>query len=428
MTEFFPQELVDAILDEVRDFNDLKACSLTCRNFSSHSRALLFQELKLDGRPAYRDAFERFHEFCVASPHIPSLVQTFCIHGYNRSHSPHRGTDTVNSILRFMQNLKVIKFYDATSFTDFCDGSMARLSSHSFREIHLYDVFFLENGFDHMCAILQGSPNLERLSVHHTGPVVLPMFGGDETSWPRLAHTHATRRGPSIRDLSVVSKYDYKCPAFIEAILETSTCPLSINKLQRFAFSLSESIDFQHLSEMLTLSSDTLRVLSLTFNFPNASRDLPLNSLPVVSVGHLSKIAFMITYGRDGPHYLRWWFQSLKEVIACDETPALRVMDLELGPSFSLANPAAQPEWNEFDQILSSPPFDDGFRALTIQVQKRSSDEHVNQWDESRLALPSGGIQGGATPHRSVEVRARHLKAQFPRLAGKGKFSVKIIQ
>ncbi len=118
-----------------------------------------------------------------------------------------------------------------------------------------------------MCAILQGSPNLERLSVHHTGPVVLPMFGGDETSWPRLAHTHATRRGPSIRDLSVVSKYDYKCPAFIEAILETSTCPLSINKLQRFAFSLSESIDFQHLSEMLTLTSDTLRVLSLTFNF-----------------------------------------------------------------------------------------------------------------------------------------------------------------
>ncbi len=160
----------------------------------------------------------------------------------------------------------------------------------------------------------------------------------------------------------------------------------------------------------------------------NASRDLPLNSLPVVSVGHLSKIAFMITYGRDGPHYLRWWFRSLKEVIACDETPALRVMDLELGPSFSLANPAAQSEWNEFDQILSSPPFDDGFRALTIQVQKRSSDEHVNQWDESRLALPSGGIQGGATPHRSVEVRARHLIAQFPRLAGKGKLSVKVIQ
>ncbi|SJK96999.1 uncharacterized protein ARMOST_00248 [Armillaria ostoyae] len=159
----------------------------------------------------------------------------------------------------------------------------------------------------------------------------------------------------------------------------------------------------------------------------NASRDLPLDSLPVVDVGHLSKIAFMITYGRDGPYYLRWWIQSLKRVIASDETPALRIMDLELGPSFSLANPASQPEWNEFDQILSSPPFDEEFRTLTIQVRKRSPDEHVNQWDDSQLALPSEGVLGGATPRRSVEVRAKHLKAQFPRLAVKGKISVKII-
>ncbi|KAK0194953.1 hypothetical protein F5146DRAFT_266233 [Armillaria mellea] len=427
MTEFFPQELVNAIIDEVYDFNDLKACSLTCRNFFSHSRALLFQELNLEGRPAYRDAFERFLDFCVVSPHIPSLVQTFCIHGYHRTHSPHPGTDTVNSILRLMPNLKAIKFYGATSFTDFCDGSMARLSSYSFREIHLYDVFFLENGFDHMCAVLQGSPNLQRLFVHHTGPVALPMFGGDETSRPRLDHTHHARRGPSIRDLSVVSKYDYKCPAFIEAILETGTCPLSIDKLEWFAFSLGESIDFQHLDKMLTLTSGSLRVLSLTFNcYP--SRSLPPDDLPIVRIGHLTKVAFMITYGRDGPYYLRWWIQSLKKGIACDETPALRDMVLELGPSFSLTNPAAQPEWNAFDWILSSPPFDDGFRALTIQVQKRSSDEHVNQWDESSLALASEGIQGGATPHRSVEVRAKHLKAQFPRLTGSGKLSVKIIQ
>lgn len=427
MAEIFPQELVNAIIDEVHDFHDLKSCSLTCRNFSSRSRALLFQELNLDGRPAYRDAFQRSHDFCVASPHIPSLVQTFCIHRYHRSPSPHPGPDTVNSILRFMRNLKVIKFYNATSFTDFCDGSMARLSSHSFREIHLYDVFFLENGFDHMCAILQGPPNLERLFVHHTGPVALPMFGGDETSRPRLDHTHQTRRGPSIRDLSVVSKYDYKCPAFIEAILETRACPLSVNKLQRFAFSLGESIDFEYLDKMLMLTSGTLRVLSLTFNCLNPSRSPLSDSLPVVRIGHLAKVTFMITYGRDGPYYLRWWIRSLKKAVACDERPALRDMDLELGPSFSSANPVAQPEWNAFDQILSSPPFDDGFRALTIQVQKRSSDEHVNQWDESPLALPSEGTLRGATPHRSVEVRARHLKAQFPRLAGKGKLSVNVI-
>ncbi|KAK0448666.1 hypothetical protein EV421DRAFT_1783798 [Armillaria borealis] len=235
-------------------------------------------------------------------------------------------SDFVNSILRLMTNLEVIKFYDVTSFTDFCDGSLEKLSSYSFREIHLYDVYFLENRLDHMCTVLQGSPKLER-------------------------------------DIAA-----------------------------------------------------------------NASRDLPLDSLPVVGVGHLSKIAFMITYGRDGPHYLRWWIQSLKRVTASDETPALWIMDIQLGPSFSLAVTQGSPKWNEFDQILSSPPFDNEFQTLTIQVQKRSPDEHVNQRDDSQLALPSEGVLGGATPRRSVEVRAKHLKVQFPRLAGKGKLSVKIIQ
>ncbi|KAK0462591.1 uncharacterized protein EV420DRAFT_1197436 [Desarmillaria tabescens] len=213
-------------------------------------------------------------------------------------------SDTVNSILQFMQNLKVIKFYDVT-ISDFCDGSLARLSSHSFCEIHLYDVVFHGNGFDQMCAVLQGSPDLERLFVHHTGPMTASMFGGDETSQPRLDHTHVTRRGPRIRDLSVVSRHSYSCPAFIEAILETKICPLSAEKLRRFAFSLSKTVDFQHLARILKLTSGSLRVLLLTFNCPSGSRDsLPLSSLPIVRIGHLRKVAFMITSGHDGLHYL----------------------------------------------------------------------------------------------------------------------------
>ncbi|PBK63002.1 hypothetical protein ARMSODRAFT_549649 [Armillaria solidipes] len=132
-----------------------------------------------------------------------------------------------------MQHLKVIKFYDVT-ISYFCDGSLARLSSHPFREIHLYDVVFHENGFDQMCAILQGSPDLERLFVHHTGPTTVSTFGGDETNQPRLDHTYDTRRGPRIRDLSV-----------------TKTCPVSVEKLRRFAFSLSKTVDFQHLAKIL---------------------------------------------------------------------------------------------------------------------------------------------------------------------------------
>ncbi|KAK0213250.1 hypothetical protein DFS33DRAFT_109564 [Desarmillaria ectypa] len=205
-----------------------------------------------------------------------------------------------------MQNLKVIKFYDVT-ISDFCDGSLARLSSYSFREIHLYDVVFHENGFGQMCAVLQGSPDLERLFVHHTSLITVSMFGGDETSQPRLDHTHVTHRGPRIRDLSVVSRHSYSCPAFIEAILETRTCPLSIDKLHRFAFSLSKTSDLQHLAKILKLTSGSLRVLLLTFNCPSAWHSLPLSVLPIVRIAHLRKVAFMIIPGHDRLHYLQWW-------------------------------------------------------------------------------------------------------------------------
>ncbi|KAK0505229.1 hypothetical protein EDD18DRAFT_1128193 [Armillaria luteobubalina] len=423
MAESLPQELVDAVIDDVRSFSDLKACSLTCHTFSARTRAILFREVKLSGR-SQLDAFQRFHELCVESPHIPSLVQTLCIHDYRRGSALPglRPTfDTVNSILHFMQNLKVIKFYDVT-ISDFCDGSLARLSSHSFREIHLYDVVFHENGFDQLCAVLQGSPDLERLFVHHTGPTTVSMFGGDDTNQPRLNHLHATRRGPRIRDLSVVSRYSYSCPAFIGAILETKTCPVSVEKLRRFAFSLSKTVDFQHLVKILKLTSGTLRVLLLTFNCPSAWHSLPLSGLPIVRIGHLRKVAFMVTSGHDGPHYLQWWIQSLRRVIQSNQSPVLRTMDIELGASF-VDNPASQSLWAEFDQILSSPPFDKKFRMLTIKVQKRSPNESPQN------KLPQFIWDLGVLRSReTTEDKARQLKAQFHRLGGQLKFSIKVIK
>lgn len=104
MAESLPQELVDAIIDEVHDFNDLKACSLISHAFSSRTRAILFREVRLSGR-SQLGAFQRFFELCIISPHIPSFVQTLCIHGYHRGPTLLRPTpDTVNAILQFMQS------------------------------------------------------------------------------------------------------------------------------------------------------------------------------------------------------------------------------------------------------------------------------------------------------------------------------------
>ncbi len=254
MAESLPQELVDAIIDEVHSPSDLKACSLTCHAFSSPTRAILFRQIKLTESQLDADGVQRFHELCAVSPHIPPLVQTLHINGFRHSSRTFLAVfDIISCVLQYMQNLKVIKFYRVT-IGNWITGMV---SSHSFREIHLTDVLFHENGFRQMCAVLQGSPYLEQLFVHHNYP--LPVFGDNATSQLSLDNTH---RRPRIRDLTVVSRDSY---SFIEAILETKTCPVSIEELRWFQFTLTKATDFQHLAEILQLTSRSLRVLLLTF-------------------------------------------------------------------------------------------------------------------------------------------------------------------
>ncbi len=252
MAESLPQELVEAITDEFHSPSDLKACSLTSHAFSSATRAILFRQIKLTESQLDADAVQRFHELCVVSPHIPPLVQTLYINGYRCGPTFLAVFDVISCVLQYMQNLKVVEFHHVT-IGNWIAGTV---SSHSFREIHFTDVIFHENGFRQMCAVLQASPGLERLSVHHNH---LPVFGGNATSQLSLDNTHCR---PRIRDLSVVSRHSY---SFIEVILETTTCPVSLEELRWFKFTLTKANDFQHLAKNLQLTSHSLRVLLLTF-------------------------------------------------------------------------------------------------------------------------------------------------------------------
>ncbi|KAK0462590.1 uncharacterized protein EV420DRAFT_1197395 [Desarmillaria tabescens] len=185
MAESLPQELIDAIIDEVHSPSDLRACSLTSRAFSSRTRAILFRHIKLKGSQLNSDGVQKLHELCMAFPHIPPLVQTLCVNGHRGSSTFLAVFDIISCILQFMQNLKVLKF-DHVTIGNFCDESLAQLSTHSFREIHLINVIFHENGFEQLCAVLQRSPGLERLLVHHTHSV--SMIGGGTTTHLKLDH------------------------------------------------------------------------------------------------------------------------------------------------------------------------------------------------------------------------------------------------
>ncbi len=83
-----------------------------------------------------------------------------------------------------------------------------------------------------------------------------------------------------------------------------------------------------------------------------------LSELPIIRIGHLRNIAFMVK--DHGLQYLQWCIQSLMGVTQSNQLPTLQFLDIELGTSYRW-NRAVLPEWSELDQILLSLPFDESF-------------------------------------------------------------------
>ncbi|KAJ6452809.1 hypothetical protein C8R45DRAFT_1193507 [Mycena sanguinolenta] len=67
-----PQGLIDAIVQEVKDKEDLQACSLTARNFVTASRSGLFRQMTLrwDSSSRIAPAFARAQSFLQECPHL----------------------------------------------------------------------------------------------------------------------------------------------------------------------------------------------------------------------------------------------------------------------------------------------------------------------------------------------------------------------
>ncbi|KAK0505230.1 hypothetical protein EDD18DRAFT_328934 [Armillaria luteobubalina] len=392
MAESLPRELVDAIIDELPSRRDLKALSLTCHVFSLPARAILFRQIKLTQLQLNPDVVQRFHELCVVSPHIPPLVRALHLDGRCRGPTFLAVFDIISWVLQFMQNLRVIKLYHVT----IGNWVPSTTSSHSLREIHLTDVIFHEDGFRQMCALIRGSPHLERLFVHDNRR--FSAFGGNATSQLSLNHTHC---GPRIKDLSLGNR---PLSSFIEAILDTKNCLVSIEELRWFQYTLTTATDFQHLAKILELTSGTLRVLLLTLSLRR--RTLFLNELPLIRIGDLRQIAFITMTRVYGHQYLRWWIQSLRKVSQSNRPPALQVMDIQLDTLYHWDPVLPEWPWCELDEILSSPPFDTRFRMLTIKVCKGRTFEMTPGEGASRHGL---WVQ---------------FEAQFPRLAGKLRVSI----
>ncbi|KAK0225457.1 hypothetical protein IW262DRAFT_687581 [Armillaria fumosa] len=246
-----------------------------------------------------------------------------------------------------------------------------------------------------MCAVVRGSPDLERLFVHNNRQ--FSAFGDNATSQLSLDHTHCR---PRIKDLSLGSRH---LSSFIEAILDTKNCLVSIEELRWFQYTLTTATDFQHLAKILELTSGTLRVLLLKLS---RRRTRFLNELPLIRIRYLRQIAFITMSRICGHQCLRRWIQSLRRVAQSNRTPALQVMDIQLDTLYHWDPVLPEWPWSELDEILSSPPFDTRFRMLTIKICERPTFTMTRDEEASRHALWG------------------QFEAQSPQLAGKLRFSI----
>ncbi len=72
-----PQELVDMIIDELRDHRgSLQACALTSGAFYPRASALLFEGIRFQ---ASRKRFDAFRDLCHQNPRLASLVKSLHI-------------------------------------------------------------------------------------------------------------------------------------------------------------------------------------------------------------------------------------------------------------------------------------------------------------------------------------------------------------
>ncbi|KAK0194971.1 hypothetical protein F5146DRAFT_1132393 [Armillaria mellea] len=178
---------------------------------------------------------------------------------------------------------------------------------------------------------------------------------------------------------------------------------MSIEELWWFHFTLAMATDFQHLAKILELTSGTLRVLALKLN-PKHTRFL--NELPLIRIGHLHQLSFMMMTRAHGLQCLQQCIQSLQSVAQSSQPPALQVMYIQLDTMYYWDPVLPAWPWSELDEIFSTPPFERRFRMLTIKVWKIWAPKITPEEAASRQALWG------------------QFEAQFPRLAEKRRFSI----
>jgi hypothetical protein len=103
-----PQELIDAVVMEVKGKSDLQACSLAARNFVPTSQSSLFRRMYLEWDPSSRTApaFERARSFLQDHPHLALYVRDLTLN-IPKSHQDQAILEIVLRMLRNLERLAI---------------------------------------------------------------------------------------------------------------------------------------------------------------------------------------------------------------------------------------------------------------------------------------------------------------------------------
>ncbi|KAK0479574.1 hypothetical protein IW261DRAFT_1564216 [Armillaria novae-zelandiae] len=361
----FPQEIIDAVIDEIRNsspspylHNDLSCCSLVSHSFLPRSRKHLFSSIALTSSGHH--SWATFHDrIFKPSPEIMPMILSVALRSGDGYHVEE--DHIIYTLLAAMHNLRHVKL--SAGFPG--NGALSALKYHADNiiSLHFTNVTFEHSGtfFD----LLATFPNLRLLAIKKLGY---------KTTNPEMA---LGSRAESVRRLErfYFHATNYTEIAAFRELVEQEDIMCSLC-LRQCALSLWDRDDIVRAKTILSGSLETLASLHLIYNTQiNFCDILDILDFNLFNLPHLSITTFL-------PPNFRYtdideFEQGIRRCVLGEQL-ALEEFTLRVYPN---DNCGAHSLWKVLDALLSGPRFP-RFRQLEIELifsYRRLADDVMKQ-------------------------------------------------
>ncbi|KAK0450583.1 uncharacterized protein EV420DRAFT_741427 [Desarmillaria tabescens] len=346
----FPQEIIDAIIDEVRDsssspyrHSNLSCCSLVCHSFLPRCRKHLFSSITLTSDRQH--SWNKFHDrIFKLSPEIMSMILSVTL----SSGDEHDGEEEIlYTLLAAMHNLRHVKL--TSGFQGNAALSALKCHTDTIISLRFTDVTFWDS--EAFLDFIAAFPNLRTLAIKdldYKKRALDKVLGGQRESLKNLEtfYFHA-------------SSYT-RMTSFRELVDEGDIVPS--RSLRRCGVSLWDRDDILRAKTILNDSFKALDELHLIYNTQiNFCDILDIFDFNLLDLPRLSITTFL------PPNFQYTDVDEFEQGVArcvLDEQLALEELTLRVYPK---ENCATHNLWKFLDASLSGPRFPQ-FRHLTIEL------------------------------------------------------------